>query len=245
MRALWKMTVVEAKLFFREPIGLFFTLAFPVMILLLFVGVFGNEAVPGMPGVRSVDIQAPGYTTMVIGSVALIGLPVTLASYRQQGALRRMRATPLHPRTILAAQVLVNLAITVAGIALLLVVARVVFDLRLPDAPLGVAFAFVFASLSFFAVGFVLAGLFSSSRTAQVVGQVVYFPMLFLSGAILPRELFPETIRRVSDFLPLTYVVDLVQNLWLKGTWDRTALIVLAGMLLIAVAVSARTFRWE
>jgi ABC-2 type transport system permease protein len=226
-------------------LGLFFTLLFPVMILLLFAGIFGNEAVPGMPGVRSVDIQAPGYATMVIGTVALVGLPVTLASYRQQGVLRRLRATPLHPWMVLTAQVLVNLAVTVAGIALLLVVARLVFDLRLPDAPVGVALAFVFAALSFFAVGFVLAGLLASARTAQVVGQVVYFPMLFLSGAILPREMFPETIRRVSDFLPLTYVVDLVQNLWLRGTWDWTALIVLAGMLVVAVALSARTFRWE
>jgi ABC-2 type transport system permease protein len=239
------MTLIEAKLFLREPLGLFFTLAFPVMILLLFAGIFGNEAVPGMPGVRSVDIQAPGYATMVIGTVALIGLPVTLASYRQGGILRRMRATPLRPWTVLAAQVLVNLAVTLAGIALLLVVARVVFGLRLPAAPLGVTFALVFSSLSFFAVGFVLAGVLSSARTAQVVGQVVYFPMLFLSGAILPREMFPEAIRRVSDFLPLTYVVDLVQNLWLQDTWDRTALAVLAGMLIVAVAVSSRTFRWE
>jgi ABC-2 type transport system permease protein len=245
MRALWKMTLIEAKLFFREPLGLFFTLVFPVMILLLFAGIFGNEAVPGMPGVRSVDIQAPGYATMVIGTVALIGLPVTLASYRQQGILRRMRATPLRPWTVLAAQVLVNLAVTIAGIALLLVVARLVFGLRLPDTPIGVTFALVFSSLSFFAVGFVLAGLLSSARTAQVVGQVVYFPMLFLSGAILPREMFPEAVKRVSDFLPLTYVVDLVQELWLEGTWNWTALAVLAGMLVVAVAVSSRTFRWE
>ncbi len=245
MKTLWKMTVVEAKLFLREPAGVFFTLAFPVMILLLFSGIFGNEPVPGMPGVRAVDVQTPGYATMVIGTVALIGLPVTLASYRQQGILRRMRATPLHPSTILAAQVLVNLVMTILGITLLLLTARFIYGMTLPDAPLSVTLAFILASLSFFAIGFVLAGLFSSARTAQIVGQVVYFPMLFLSGAILPREMFPDLIKRVSDFLPLTYVVELVQDLWLEGTWNLTALAVLTGVLIVAVAVSTRTFRWE
>lgn len=245
MKALYKMTQVEAKLFMREPAGVFFTLAFPVMILLLFAGIFGNEPVPGMPGVRSVDVQAPGYATMVIGTVALIGLPVTLASYRQQGILRRMRATPLHPWTILVAQVIVNLVMTILGIALLLAVARFIYGMSLPDAPVSVTLAFIFASLSFFALGFVLAGVLRTVRTAQIVGQVIYFPMLFLSGAILPREMFPDLIKRISDFLPLTYVVNLVQELWLKGTWNLTALAVLSGLLIVAALVSTRTFRWE
>ena len=163
MRALWKMTWVETKLFSREPAGLFFTLVFPVMILLLFSAIFGNGQVPGNPGLRMVDVMAPSYTGMVIGTSALLGLPITLAGYRQQGILRRLRATPLHPSVILAAQVLVNLLTTAVGILLLLATARIVYDLRLPEAPLSVALAFVLASLSFFALGFVLAGLLPSA----------------------------------------------------------------------------------
>lgn len=245
MKVLWKMTWVEMKLFLREPAAVFFTLAFPLMILLLFASIFGNEPVPGMPGVRSVDLQAPGYTTFVIGTVALIGIPVTLAEYRKQGILRRLRATPLHPSTILLSQVIVNLLMTILGILLLLVTARLVYDMRLPEAPFAIVLAFVISSFSFFAVGFVLAGLLPSVRTASAVGQAIYFPMLFLSGAILPREMFPDTLHRVSDFLPLTYVVELVQDLWIKGSWNLTALMVLAGLFIVSVAVSARTFRWE
>lgn len=126
MRALVKMTWMETKLFLREPIAIFFTLAFPVMILLLFSAIFGNEPVPGMSGVRSVDVQAPGYTTMVIGTTALLGLPITLAAYRRQGILRRLRATPLHPSVILVAQVFVNLLMTVLGIIIMLVAAWLV-----------------------------------------------------------------------------------------------------------------------
>lgn len=245
MRALWKMTLVEARLFMREPVAIFFTLAFPVLILLLFSAIFGNERVPGYPGLRNVDVSTPGYTTMVLGTTALLGLPITLAGYRKRGILRRLRTTPLRPWVILVAQVIVNLVMTVFGISLMVLAAVLVYDLRLPEAPLALALAFVFASLSFFAVGFVLAGLLPSERTATVVGQAIYFPMLFLSGAILPSEMFPDLLKRASDFVPLTYVVDLVQDLWLKGVWNIMALAVLAGLLVVSVAVSSVTFRWE
>ncbi len=246
MQALWKMTWVEIKLFLREPVGLFFTLVFPVMILLLFSAIFGNGKVPGGLGLRMVDVMAPSYTGMVIGTTALLGLPITLAGYRQQGTLRRLRATPLHPSVILAAHVLVNLLMTAVGISLLLFTARIVYDIRLPEAPFSVALAFLISSLSFFALGFVLAGVLPSARTAQIVGQVVFFPMFFLSGAAgIQPEMFPDALRRVSDLLPLTYVVELVQELWLAGEWDPTALVVLVGVAVVAVLVSARTFRWE
>ncbi len=246
MRALWKMTWVETKLFLREPVGLFFTLVFPVMILLLFSAIFGNDRVPGGPGLRMIDVMAPSYTGMVIGTAALLGIPITLAGYRQQGTLRRLRATPLRPWVILVAHVLVNLLMTTVGILLLLLTARMVYDLRLPEAPFSVALAFLVASLSFFALGFVLAGVLPSARTAQIVGQVVFFPMFFLSGAAgIQPEMFPDALRRVSDLLPLTYVVELVQKLWISGEWDTTALVVLISVAVASVIVSARTFRWE
>jgi ABC-2 type transport system permease protein len=246
MQTLWKMTWVETKLFLREPTGLFFTLLFPVMVLLLFTAIFGNSQIPGNQGLRMIDVMAPSYTGMVIGTAALLGLPITLAGYRQQGTLRRLRATPLHPSVILVAHVLVNLLVTTVGILLLLLTARIVYDLRLPEAPLSTALAFLMVSLSFFALGFVLAGVLPTARTAQIVGQVVFFPMFFLSGAAgIQPQMFPDALRCISDLLPLTYVVELVQKLWIAGEWDTKALVVLVCVAVASVLVSAATFRWE
>jgi ABC-2 type transport system permease protein len=246
MQALWKMTWVETKLFLREPTGLFFTLLFPVMVLLLFTAIFGNGQIPGNQGLRMIDVMAPSYTGMVIGTAALLGLPITLAGYRQQGTLRRLRATPLHPSVILVAHVLVNLLVTTVGILLLLLTARIVYDLRPPEAPLSTALAFLVASLSFFALGFVLAGVLPTARTAQIVGQVVFFPMFFLSGAAgIQPQMFPDALRCISDLLPLTYVVELVQKLWIAGEWDTKALVVLVCVAVASVLVSAATFSWE
>ncbi len=244
MKALWKMTWVEMKLFLREPAAVFFTLAFPVMVLLLFGSIFGGYPIPGTD-LKSIDLYTPAMTGMVIGTVGLIGMPTTLAAYREYGILRRLRATPLRPYTILASQVLVNLLMTLVGIGLLFIAARLVFDLHTPQAPLSVLLALIFSSLSFFAVGFVLAGLLPTVRVASAVGQALFFPMLFLSGAALPREQLPDSLHQVSGYLPLTYVVNLIQDLWTGKGWDLTALAVLTAVLIVAVIATARTFRWE
>jgi ABC-2 type transport system permease protein len=244
MRALWKMTIIETKLFLREPAAVFFTLAFPIMVLLLFGGIFGGYPIPGTD-LRSIDLYAPALTGMIIGTVGLIGLPTTVTSYRETGALRRLRATPLRPSTILGSQVLVNLFMTMFGIALLLITARLVFDIRVPDDPLSVAVALIFSSLSFFTAGFVLAGVLPTVRVASAVGQAIFLPMLFLSGAVMPRDELPDAVRRISDLLPLTYVVNLIQDLWIGEGWNWPAATVLLGMLVVGVILSARTFRWE
>jgi ABC-2 type transport system permease protein len=80
---------------------------------------------------------------------------------------------------------------------------------------------------------------------AQVVGNVVYFPMLFLSGATLPQEIMPEGIRQIAQWLPMTHLVDLMQDLWLGDGWSWSAALILAAMLGVGTVVAAVTFRWE
>ncbi|MGI8648817.1 MAG: ABC transporter permease [Rubrobacter sp.] len=242
--SLYSMTRVEMKLFLREPAAVFFTLAFPTLALLLFGSLFGGYEVPGS-NLRSIDLLTPGYTAMVIGTVAIIGLPTTIASYRQNGVLRRLRATPIKPQEILGAHVLVNLAATLLGIALLFVVGFFVFDLRMPGDPISVLATIVLASLSFFAFGFALSSLMPSVRVASAVGQVIFFPMIALSGAWVPREQFPDWLFSVSNFIPLTYAVNLVRDLWVGEGWTLLPVAILVGLMVVSVFVSSRTFRWE
>lgn len=106
---------------------------------------------------------------------------------------------------------------------------------------------FVLCSLSFFGIGFILAGLMRTARTAQIVGMVLLYPMLFLSGAGFPRELLSAAIQKVWAFMPLTYVVNLLRGLWIGETWRQHAsdAIVLAVLLVLGVLISIKTFRWE
>lgn len=245
MRAFLKMTLVEFKLFIRQPVGFFFTFAFPLIILFVFGSIFGNEPVEEFGGKGTVDLSVPGYIGMLIGTLGMIGLPISLATYREQGILRRFRATPLQPTVVLGAQVLVNLIMLIVGVILLIVVGRLVYNLQLPNSIFLVILAAIIGGVSFFAIGFVLAGLLSTPRTAQAVGMAIFFPMLFLAGGAIPREIMPAAVQRVGDFLPLTHVINLIKDVWFGEGWNMVALAVLLGLLVVSVVVSSRTFRWE
>lgn len=245
MRGLGSLTRTETMLFFREPAAVFFTLAFPIMLLLIFGSIFGNDPSAELDGWGQMDASVQGYMAMIIGTVALIGIPVTIASYREFGVLKRLKATPLQPFTVILAHVLVNALFTGIGIALLIATGIIVYDLRLPEAPFGVAIAAALGYLSFSTFGFVLAGLFRTARTAQAVGSALYFPQLFLSGAVLPRELFSDTLRAWTAPLPMTQVVELVSGLWRGTGWNLTALTVTTAIGLVSAVAAARFFRWE
>lgn len=245
MNALQKMTWTELKLGLREPIAAFFTLIFPVLILLVFGTIYGNEPVDFFGGRGNVDVSVPGYIGMVIATTGMLSLPISLAIYREMGILRRYRATPLRPQTLLAAKVIVHTLISILGSLILIAIGIVVFDLQLPANSLSLALGFLIGSLSFLSVGFVLASVLPTSTTAQAVGMALLFPMLFLSGAGLPREILSDSLVKLGNFLPLTHVVELLKGIWFSNTWDLTALAVLIGMTIVATAVSIRTFRWE
>lgn len=247
MKSFVKFTWMEIKLFLREPVGAFFTLVFPLMMLFLFGSIYGNEPSDLFNGYGNVDISVPAYTAMIIATTGLMSLTITVASYRENGVLRRLRTTPVNALMILFAQVIVLFIMTLIGMAFLIIAGKLVYQVRFDGNVLSVFAGFVLSCLSFFAIGFVLAGLIPSARTAQIVGMVILYPMLFLSGAGFPRELLPDAIIKISKFLPLTYVVNLLRGLWIGEAWSKhmVDVFVLVGILIIGVVISYFTFKWE
>lgn len=247
MKSFLKFTWMETKLFLREPIGAFFTLIFPLMMLFLFGSIYGNEPSEYFNGYGSVDVSVPAYTAMIVATTGLMGLTITVSSYRENGVLRRMRTTPINPLMILFAQVIVLFGMTLIGMSFLIIAGKFVYQMRFDGIVLNVIVGFIISSLSFFAIGFVLAGLMPSARTAQIVGMVILYPMLFLSGAGFPRELLPESIIKISKFLPLTYVVNLLRGFWIGEGWEKHVVnvTVLMGILIVGMAISYFTFKWE
>ncbi|HKA21363.1 MAG TPA: ABC transporter permease [Blastocatellia bacterium] len=246
-RGIHKLAWIELKLFLREPIAAFFTLAFPLMMLFLFGSIYGNKPSSFFGGYGAVDVSVPAYTAMIIGSSGLLSLAIGISSYRETGVLKRLKATPIRPAKILAAQVTVIYLMTVLGMVLLIAAGRSVYGLRFGGSLANMFAAFTLSAASIFAIGFVLASLSPSARVAQVAGMVIFYPMIFLSGATIPRETLPEGVRRFSQVLPLTHVVTLLRGLWAGGAWDNYIweVIVLIAVAVVAATVSSRTFRWE
>lgn len=245
MKAFLAVTVTEFKLLLREPAAVFFTLVFPLMLLVLFGSIFGNDPGSGWDGYGAMDLAVPAYIGMIIGTVSMMSMPIVISEYRQRGIFRRLQATPLRSGTIIAAHTTLNLILTVIGVILLFVGGVMLYDLISPAEPLRLVGGTTLSYLSFAAFGFLIGGAFGTARTAQVAGNVIYFPQLFLSGAAFPRELFPETLKSITEWLPMTQLVLVIQNAWLGEPLQWTSVLYLAVMGLACAALAARLFRWE
>ncbi len=247
MRGLMQLTVMNFKLYLREPIATFFTLAFPPLLVLLFGAMYGNDPSALYGGYGTMDITMPAYTALILGTIGLLGVPITTSGYREQGVLRRYRATPMRPLIYIASDLLTNLTMTLLGMAILIGVGWALYKVRFEGQVFSVLIAVIFGGLAMFSVGYLIASLAPGARTAQVIGMVIFYPMMFLSGASVPLEVMPEGVRRISDFLPLTHVVTLLRCLWFGEGWGDhlTEVVVLGGILVVGAGLAARFFRWE
>ena len=92
-----------------------------------------------------------------------------------------------------------------------------------------------------------IASLAPTARTAQIIGMVIAFPMMFLSGAAIPLEVLGDKVTNISKYLPLTYVVRLMKGLWVGHSWAEhwLNLIVILGLLVAGAIISTLTFKWE
>lgn len=250
MKSFLKMTWMEAKLFLREPANAFFTLLFPLVMLFIFGSIYSNQSAPSIPGASgqgTVETLIPALIAMVIGMTGLMAITMTMASYRENGILRRLSTTPVSSLFVLVAQVVVVFSMTALGMLLLVIAGKLVYHVHIPGNLLDVLGGFILGSLSFFSIGFILAGTMPTTRTAQIVSMLLLYPMLILSGAAWPRELMPATVQKISAYTPLTYVVNLLRGLWIGEPWGNHLLDVgvLLGMLLLGIIIAVRTFRWE
>lgn len=245
MRTLLKMTWIELKLFVREPVTMVFTFALPLIFLFVLGGIFGNMPGEEFRGAKPMDYYTPAYVGLVVASIGLVGLPVHFAKYRERGVLRRFRASPLHLWCIFGAQVLVSLIIALLGGILLVAVAMIAFDVKLPESSTLVLPAFVSSVIAFAAIGILLGALLPTTRAAQGLGLILFIVMMMLSGSGPPADLLTGAMEKTGEVMPLYYVTRLIQDPWLGFGWNWDAFMILAGITVVASLASMRLFRWE
>lgn len=161
------------------------------------------------------------------------------------GILRRLRTTPVQPATLLAAQMIMMLGVTVISTAMVLVVVRIAFGTALPANPAAFVLALLLASAALYALGLVVASGASTGRAASAIGTALFFPLMFFGGLWLPRDVMPEQLRQIGAATPVGAAVQALQDS-LAGYWPQPVQVgVLIGWALLAAVVAGRMFRWE
>ncbi|ASR35772.1 hypothetical protein BAY61_13030 [Prauserella marina] len=246
MSALYRLTASETRLFFREPMSVFFVLAIPpaLLVILGLVPSFG-EPIEDLGGLRIIDLYTPIVVAMGITLFALTSLPQQFATYREKGILRRMRTTPVRPTAMLGAQLLLASILSVVTTVVVLTIARLGFDVGLPQQPLSYLVAYLLSALAMFAIGLLVASLSPTGKTAGAVGTVLLFPSLFFAGLWIPRDSMNDVLRTISDLTPLGASVQSLQDA-AAGDWPQLLHIaVMLGWVIVAGGLAARYFRWE
>jgi ABC-2 type transport system permease protein len=252
MRGFLALTWVELKLFLRDPFATVLAVVFPLIALLLLAAVFGDtppdDEVDGrlvFRGIAGDDYYVGASVGLVIAAIGLLTLPVHLASYREQGILRRFRASSIPAWALLASQAVVGLVIAIVGSSLMALVAGAVYGTQLPDSLPGVLVAIVIASLCFTAIGFLLAAIIPTARAAQGIGLILYFSAWMTSGAGPPLAVLPDTVRNVGGQQPLARAIIAVQDAWFGFGWNWTEMLILAGIAAVATLPAVWLFRWD
>src|SRR5919197_4390130 len=248
LRGLWRLTWLEIKIFVREPLGVIGTVAVPVLMFVLFGRLLGPRVRTASPAVpRFVGVDLPILTSLVIAASAVGSLVAIVAIYREGGILKRLRATPLRPHTILTAHVIVKLLFTAITLAAMVLMGRRYYPVD-PNVPLlSFTLALLFSTLSILSLGFLVASLVPTARFAQPIATLILYPMLALSGLFVPIASLPPALQAIARALPLPYVVSLLRGIWHGEGWSRHTgdVAVLTLMFAAFTAASAKVFRWE
>jgi ABC-2 type transport system permease protein len=247
MRSLLKLTLVELKLFLREPITLVFTLILPLIILVVMGEVFGKS--PGTDevfrNVPPMDYYTPAYIGVVMSAVGIVALPVHIAGYRERGILRRLRASSLSVGSLFLSQIAVSVAITLACVAVLIIPTILVYHIHRPSSLGLVIGGSALAMLCFTTLGLFLGFILPSARAAQGLGMPLWFFMFIMSGGGPPRDVMSGIMRRVGEIMPVWHTTSLVQDAWLGFGWNALAAYVLAGVAAAAGVIVFLVFRRE
>jgi len=231
-------------IFWRSREAAVFVFVFPILLFLLLSTVYSGTY-HGHPLHDYLVPALVGYGTV---NTAFGGLAILLVIRREQGLLKRIRATPLPPPTYLAA-VLASILLVFAIQACVLVgLGRLLYGSELPSRPFSLLAGAAVGAASFAALGVALSGLIRSAEGSSPVVNVIVLPMTFLSGGFGPTRHFPHVLQVVADLLPLKYLIDVLKSVYLDHesiTGQGPALAVVAAWGVVGVVVALRAFHWE
>lgn len=238
----------EVRAFVRDPAATFFTLALPVVFLVLFVAIFGSQ--PLDSGVETSTYLVPGIVALAVVSATFVNLAITLTQQRENGVLKRVRGTPLPPWVFIAGRVVTAVVVGLAMTVLLVAIGRLFYGVTVPGSTLvGFLVALVVGSATFSALGIAVTRVISTQAAAPAVANALSLPLLFISGIFVPAENIPDWLLSVADVFPLKPLADALIAAFDPATsglglaWTDLAVVALWGV--AAALLAARTFRWS
>lgn len=248
LRGLWKLTWLELKIFMREPLGAIGTIVIPVVVFILVGRSISPKLGPNASAANTfVGVGLPVLASILIAISAVLSLVTIISIYREGGILKRLRATPLRPHTILTAHVFVKLLLTAATLLLMVLAGRRYYPVGIHPPLFAFTIALLISTFSILSIGFLIASIVPTARFAQPIGAIIMYPMIAVCGIFTPVAALPPLMHAAAVVVPLTYAVSLLAGIWQGDAWSAHwgDVAALALVFLVCTALSAKVFRWE
>lgn len=241
-----RLTLVEARLFLRQPATALTIFALPVVLTIGFglIPSFGDPS-KDLGGQTGIEYIAAISIAIIFAVMGLNLLPSILADNREKGILRRLRATPVRPQFLLAAQLIIYVVAAIIGSVLVIAVGNLAFDVPLPEQFAGFVLVFALGMASLLSLGLFVAAVAPSAQAATGIGMGLFFPSMFLAGVYFPRDQMPSALQTVSDCTPLGAALQALRDTWMGDTPRPLHLVIMAAYTVVALLAATRFFRWE
>jgi ABC-2 type transport system permease protein len=245
MKILMRQIRLETKLLLRGRQALFYTLAFPVIMILIFGAVFSGTSWSGIP---AIDYLLPGIIGMALMMACMSNNAVSITTERDRGIYRRLSLTPLNKRTLLIGHVVVRYLIALASTILLIVIGVAAFKAHIGGNYFLFWLVLTLAALAFVTIGFVITTLVKNTQSAQSLSMAVLFPLMFLGCCFWPLDAMPNFLRPICEALPTLRMntalrMIVMQGAGFNGIWQD--LLVILGWLVVCSIFAVKFFKWE
>jgi ABC-2 type transport system permease protein len=239
----------EQRVFWRSPAAVFFTVMFPVIFLIIFSSLFGDDRIEELGNLRTTVYYVPGIITLAVVSASLVSTAIRLTELRESGRLKRVRGTPLPAWAFVAGRFVNSFVLSVIMVAVVAAIGRVLYDVPLPTSTIpALLVTLLVGAFAFTALGFALTAAIPSEDAAPAVTNFVVLPLYFLSGVFIPQSEIPAGVLDFSNIFPIRHFFECFLTGYDPTTtgagfeWGHLAIVLLWGIAGLLLAL--RFFRW-
>ena len=246
---IWHQVRYHNRVFWRTPIAAFFTIVFPLMLLVLFIAIFGNEEIEPL-GVTTAQFFVPGLGVFAAVSATYTNLAINTAMARDNGILKRIRGTPIPPWAYITAKIISAIWLASLSLGLMMGVGIAFYGIELiPRTIPSAILTFIVGVACFSALGMLVAALSPSGDAAPAITNATLLPIAFISDVFLPLDDPPAWMRIAGDVFPLKPFVVAFRDAFdptLTGLqFHLTELGMMTAWGVVAAVLAIRFFRWE
>lgn len=238
----------DLKVFWRNPQSRTFTIALPIVFLVIFAAIFEGSTIVDGRAIKLTTYYVPGIMTLGIISASFVNLTVAIVTQREAGVLKRARATPVPGGVVIASRAAVGVLVALVMSGLLLAIGRLGYGVELPGSTMpGLIVAVVIGAASFCCLSFAVSTLIGAADAAAPATNLMVLPLYFISGVFVPESQIPPFLRHVADLFPIRHLSQALLEPFVKTHGSGIAvdhLLIVAIWGVTGLALATRTFRW-